>query len=140
MHCYYRSDVLGQFMPMVGIDWSQTGVAHLFSAIKVCCIPYSNCFLIEGNFSHCTHNSLCMRETLVVLAPQTKIWRPILGPPNYWVRVFIILQMQFKLSAIKWSYPLIQSMIFTILQNVVHVSGYESIFLSRFHFLEFINA
>ncbi|XP_057973646.1 phosphatidate phosphatase PAH2 [Malania oleifera] len=29
-----RSDVLGQFMPMVGIDWSQTGVAHLFSAIK----------------------------------------------------------------------------------------------------------
>lgn len=34
----YRSDVLGQFMPLVGIDWSQTGVAHLFSAIKVCCM------------------------------------------------------------------------------------------------------
>ncbi|RZS10761.1 hypothetical protein BHM03_00042031 [Ensete ventricosum] len=31
----HRSDVLGQFMPLVGIDWSQTGVAHLFSAIKV---------------------------------------------------------------------------------------------------------
>ncbi|CAL0332696.1 unnamed protein product [Lupinus luteus] len=29
-----RSDVLGQFMPLVGIDWSQTGVAHLFSAIQ----------------------------------------------------------------------------------------------------------
>lgn len=29
-----KSDVLGQFMPMVGVDWSQTGVAHLFSAIK----------------------------------------------------------------------------------------------------------
>ncbi|XP_027940507.1 phosphatidate phosphatase PAH2 isoform X2 [Vigna unguiculata] len=29
-----RSDVLGQFMPLVGIDWSQTGVAHLFSDIK----------------------------------------------------------------------------------------------------------
>ncbi|XP_062076522.1 phosphatidate phosphatase PAH2-like isoform X2 [Humulus lupulus] len=29
-----RSDVLGQFMPMVGVDWSHTGVAHLFSAIK----------------------------------------------------------------------------------------------------------
>ncbi|KAL0917468.1 hypothetical protein M5K25_012530 [Dendrobium thyrsiflorum] len=29
-----RSDVLGQFMPLVGIDWLQTGVAHLFSAIK----------------------------------------------------------------------------------------------------------
>ncbi|XP_010552510.1 PREDICTED: phosphatidate phosphatase PAH2-like isoform X2 [Tarenaya hassleriana] len=29
-----RSDVLGQFMPLVGIDWSQTGVTHLFSAIK----------------------------------------------------------------------------------------------------------
>ncbi|XP_020274290.1 phosphatidate phosphatase PAH2-like isoform X2 [Asparagus officinalis] len=30
-----KSDVLGQFMPLVGKDWSQTGVAHLFSAIKV---------------------------------------------------------------------------------------------------------
>ncbi|XP_047316372.1 phosphatidate phosphatase PAH2-like isoform X2 [Impatiens glandulifera] len=29
-----KSDVLGQFMPLVGIDWSQTGVTHLFSAIK----------------------------------------------------------------------------------------------------------
>lgn len=29
-----KSDVLGQFMPLVGRDWSQTGVAHLFSAIK----------------------------------------------------------------------------------------------------------
>lgn len=36
----YRSDVLGQFMPLVGVDWSQTGVAHLFSAVKVClCCP-----------------------------------------------------------------------------------------------------
>ncbi|KAI3465364.1 hypothetical protein Pfo_022027 [Paulownia fortunei] len=29
-----RSDLLGQVMPLVGMDWSQTGVAHLFSAIK----------------------------------------------------------------------------------------------------------
>ncbi|OVA18239.1 Lipin [Macleaya cordata] len=29
-----KSDVLGQFMPLVGKDWTQTGVAHLFSAIK----------------------------------------------------------------------------------------------------------
>ncbi|XP_020517520.1 LOW QUALITY PROTEIN: phosphatidate phosphatase PAH2 [Amborella trichopoda] len=29
-----KSDVLGQFMPLVGRDWSQSGVAHLFSAIK----------------------------------------------------------------------------------------------------------
>ncbi|KAK8563647.1 hypothetical protein V6N13_006115 [Hibiscus sabdariffa] len=29
-----KSDVLGQFMPLVGRDWTQTGVAHLFSAIK----------------------------------------------------------------------------------------------------------
>lgn len=36
LHCYHRSDVLGQFMPMVGVDWSQMGVAHLFCAIKVC--------------------------------------------------------------------------------------------------------
>lgn len=34
-HNNYRSDVLGQFMPLVGVDWSQNGVAHLFSAIKV---------------------------------------------------------------------------------------------------------
>lgn len=26
-------------MPMVGVDWSQMGVAHLFCAIKVCDIP-----------------------------------------------------------------------------------------------------
>ncbi|KAL6572440.1 hypothetical protein OROMI_013398 [Orobanche minor] len=30
-----RSDLLGQVMPLVGMDWSQTGVAHLFSAIKM---------------------------------------------------------------------------------------------------------
>ncbi|KAK1301279.1 hypothetical protein QJS10_CPB12g01626 [Acorus calamus] len=29
-----KSDVLGQFMPLVGRDWSQIGVAHFFSAIK----------------------------------------------------------------------------------------------------------
>ncbi|CAI0558338.1 unnamed protein product [Linum tenue] len=29
-----KSDVLGQFMPLVGYDWSQTGVTRLFSAIK----------------------------------------------------------------------------------------------------------
>ncbi|XP_006663594.1 phosphatidate phosphatase PAH2-like [Oryza brachyantha] len=29
-----KSDVLGQFMPLVGVDWSQNGVAHLFSSIK----------------------------------------------------------------------------------------------------------
>ncbi|KAE9447862.1 hypothetical protein C3L33_20244, partial [Rhododendron williamsianum] len=28
------SDVLGQFMPLVGKDWTQSGVARLFSAIK----------------------------------------------------------------------------------------------------------
>lgn len=28
-----RSDVLGQFIPMVGVDWSHTGVTHLFSVI-----------------------------------------------------------------------------------------------------------
>lgn len=32
----FRSDVLGQFMPLVGKDWTQSGVAKLFSAIKVC--------------------------------------------------------------------------------------------------------
>jgi len=32
----FRSDVLGQFMPLVGKDWTQSGVARLFCAIKVC--------------------------------------------------------------------------------------------------------
>ena len=29
-----RSDVLGQLMPIVGRDWSHTGVAELFTKIK----------------------------------------------------------------------------------------------------------
>ncbi|KAM7276131.1 hypothetical protein ACFE04_017997 [Oxalis oulophora] len=29
-----KSDVLGQFMPLVGMDWSQTGVTHFYSAIE----------------------------------------------------------------------------------------------------------
>ena len=29
-----RSDVLGQLMPMMGRDWSQPGVASLYSNIK----------------------------------------------------------------------------------------------------------
>ena len=37
MIVFYRSDVLGQFMPLVGKDWTHVGVTHLFSAIKVCC-------------------------------------------------------------------------------------------------------
>lgn len=32
----FRSDVLGQVMPLVGMDWSHIGVTQLFSAIKVC--------------------------------------------------------------------------------------------------------
>lgn len=30
----FRSDVLGQLMPIVGRDWSHTGVAELFTKIK----------------------------------------------------------------------------------------------------------
>lgn len=42
---HIRSDVLGQVMPLVGRDWSQSGVARLFSAIKVCFRIYlSFCF------------------------------------------------------------------------------------------------
>ncbi|KAG6430454.1 hypothetical protein SASPL_108522 [Salvia splendens] len=29
-----KSDVLGQFMPLVGKDWTHSGIAHLFSAIN----------------------------------------------------------------------------------------------------------
>jgi hypothetical protein len=43
----FRSDVLGQFMPLVGKDWNQTGVARLFSAIKVCILLYIPIKFIE---------------------------------------------------------------------------------------------
>ena len=39
-------------MPMVGVDWSQTGVAHLFSAIKVCCVS-SYALIIRKIFKSC---------------------------------------------------------------------------------------
>ena len=41
---YFRSDVLGQFMPLVGKDWSQSGVARLFSAIKVIFFALVKCY------------------------------------------------------------------------------------------------
>lgn len=37
-----RSDVLGQVMPLVGRDWTQSGVTRLFSAIKV--LSYARAF------------------------------------------------------------------------------------------------
>lgn len=57
---YYRSDVLGQFMPLVGRDWSQTGVAHLFSAIKVGCVIFKFianffCSKIKSYFINCSY-------------------------------------------------------------------------------------
>lgn len=42
-----RSDVLGQFMPLVGIDWSQTGVTHLFSAVKVCYLCFTCSYIYK---------------------------------------------------------------------------------------------
>ncbi len=85
LHSYCRSDVLGQFMPLVGIDWSQTGVAHLFSAIQVCCLwccvlntlDCSNHLLVEGNISYCIYHSLHIRKILVGLAPKSAIGRPV---------------------------------------------------------------
>lgn len=32
-------------MPLVGIDWSQTGVTHLFSAVKVCYMHFAGFYL-----------------------------------------------------------------------------------------------
>ena len=43
-----RSDVLGQFMPLVGKDWTQSGVAKLFSAIKV--IPLVHFIRFENSY------------------------------------------------------------------------------------------
>ncbi|GLT46985.1 hypothetical protein SLA2020_207080 [Shorea laevis] len=48
-----KSDVLGQFMPLVGMDWSQTGVAHLFSAIKE--NDYQLLFLSARSISQAYH-------------------------------------------------------------------------------------
>lgn len=33
MFCFIRSDVLGQILPMVGKDWSQSGVTELYTKI-----------------------------------------------------------------------------------------------------------
>lgn len=34
MFFYFRSDVLGHILPIVGKDWAQSGVAQLFNKIK----------------------------------------------------------------------------------------------------------
>lgn len=33
-HYFFRSDVLGHILPIVGKDWAQSGVAQLFTKIK----------------------------------------------------------------------------------------------------------
>lgn len=38
-------------MPLVGIDWSQTGVTHLFSAVKVCYPKYFVCSIFINDNS-----------------------------------------------------------------------------------------
>lgn len=48
-----KSDVLGQFMPFVGMDWSQTGVTNLFSAIKE--NGYQMLFLSARSISQAYH-------------------------------------------------------------------------------------
>ena len=32
-NCFYRSDVLGHVLPMIGKDWSQAGIAKLYQMI-----------------------------------------------------------------------------------------------------------
>jgi len=44
-----RSDVLGQVMPLVGRDWTQSGVTRLFSAIKV--LSMHKLFLLSDPFA-----------------------------------------------------------------------------------------
>jgi phosphatidate phosphatase LPIN len=34
LSCFFRSDVLGHILPIVGQDWAQSGVAQLFTKIK----------------------------------------------------------------------------------------------------------
>jgi hypothetical protein len=62
-YCYiFRSDVLGQVMPLVGRDWSQSGVARLFSAIKVCltkCLSLFISFVLDG---------ITYRQSIVLLS------------------------------------------------------------------------
>jgi hypothetical protein len=67
-----RSDVLSQFMPLVGVDWSQNGVAHLFSAIKICC----------------GINNICNKK--VFLKKERKIKQPRWKWPTRWP--FVILR------------------------------------------------
>ncbi|GLT92254.1 hypothetical protein SLE2022_101010 [Rubroshorea leprosula] len=61
-----KSDVLGQFMPLVGMDWSQTGVVHLFSAIKE--NGYELLFLSARSISQAYHT----RQFLVNLKQDGK--------------------------------------------------------------------
>lgn len=102
LHSYYRSDVLGQFMPMVGVDWSQTGVAHLFSAIKVCCIS-SYVLVIAKSSSHVYHlreyfvlqfYSLVHTDSLMDMSPQSLLlnWHFYLKNYSFLAHSQIIIQ------------------------------------------------
>lgn len=48
-------------MPLVGVDWSQTGVTHLFSAIKVCFVSSVSLFLMQ---------ILCAFYILLLMGPK----------------------------------------------------------------------
>ncbi|KAF3457799.1 hypothetical protein FNV43_RR02459 [Rhamnella rubrinervis] len=72
-----RSDVRGQFMPLVGVDWSHTGVAHLFSAIKA---DYTRQFLLDLK-----QDGKALPDGPVVICPMDSyllLWRRSLFPSN----------------------------------------------------------
>ncbi|KAI3865053.1 hypothetical protein MKX03_017683 [Papaver bracteatum] len=70
-----KSDVLGQFMPLVGKDWSQTGVAHLFSAIEGYKFIYlgarsiSQAYLTRQFLINLKHDGKALPDGPVVISP-----------------------------------------------------------------------
>ncbi|GAA0177457.1 hypothetical protein LIER_29696 [Lithospermum erythrorhizon] len=72
-----RSDVLGQFMPWVGVDWTQTGVTHLFTAIKengyqllfLSARAISQAYLTRRFLFNIMQDGKCLPDGPVVISP-----------------------------------------------------------------------
>ncbi|KAF3455692.1 hypothetical protein FNV43_RR00334 [Rhamnella rubrinervis] len=81
-----RSDVRGQFMPLVGVDWSHTGVAHLFSAIKA---DYTRQFLLDLK-----QDGKALPDGPVVISPDGLL-------PSFYGEVIRRVPHEFKIKCLK---------------------------------------
>ncbi|KAF3455691.1 hypothetical protein FNV43_RR00333 [Rhamnella rubrinervis] len=81
-----KSDVRGQFMPLVGVDWSHTGVAHLFSAIKA---DYTRQFLLDLK-----QDGKALPDGPVVISPDGLL-------PSFYGEVIRRVPHEFKIKCLK---------------------------------------